>query len=326
MDVQRFVQERRDDWDRLDGLVRQAGRGLGRLGKVDLQELGSLYRQAASDLARAQAATPDAELVDYLTSLVVRAHGIIYRPEQARLMQLWAFLAREFPQLVRQEWRPILLAVLVNLIPALWCYLMATLDPQFVDAVAPPGMRERLNKGELWVYRINPIKPAATSFIMTNNISVSFTYFALGIAFGAGTFWGLVSFGIHLGVIEVVVNQTRMAREFWAFVAPHGALEIPAVYIAGGAGFILGAALLFPGDLRRKDALAVRGRVGLKLILGCVPLLVVAGVIEGFFSPLPPDVMPLSAKFTAGAGLFALFLVYILRGGAANARRMTNGQ
>lgn len=319
MDIQRFVAERRADWDRLDRLLQEAGRGLGRLDKVDLQELGSLYRQVSSDLARAQAAAADAALVEYLTSLVVRAHGVIYRPEQARLKQLWGFLAREFPQLVRQEWRPILLAFLVSIIPALWCFLMAALDPHFVDAVAPPGMRERLNKGELWVYRINPIKPAASSFIMTNNISVSFTYFALGITFGVGTFLGLLSFGVHLGIIEVVVNQTRMAREFWAFVAPHGALEIPAVYIAGGAGFILGAALLFPGDLKRKDALAARGRVGLKLILGCVPLLVIAGIIEGFFSPLPPATMPLSAKFTAGAALFALFLLYILRGGVGAA-------
>jgi uncharacterized membrane protein SpoIIM required for sporulation len=317
MDVERFVAERRNDWDRLDRLVQGSARGLGRLERVDLQDLGSLYRQASSDLARLQAAAADPALAEYLTSLVVRAHGIIYRPEQARLNHLWGFLAREFPRLVRQEWRPILLAALVNLVPALWCYGMAALDPQFVDAVAPPGMRERLNRGELWVYRINPIRPAASSFIMTNNISVSFTYFALGITFGLGTFWGLLSFGVHLGVIQAVVNQTQMAREFWAFLAPHGALELPAVYIAGGAGFILGAALLFPGDLKRADALAARGRVGLQLILGCVPLLLVAGLIEGFLSPLPPAAMPLAAKFLAGAALFALFLLYILRPGGA---------
>jgi uncharacterized membrane protein SpoIIM required for sporulation len=298
MDLERFVRERRDDWERLDRLLQQAGRGLGRLGKLDLQEMGALYRQASSDLARAQSAAADSHLVEYLTGLVVRGHGIIYRPEHARLEHLWAFLAREFPRLVRQEWRPILVAILVNIIPHLWCYVMAALDPEFVDAVAPPGMRERLNNGELWVYRINPIKPAASSWIMTNNISVGFTYFALGIT---------------------------LAREFWAFIAPHGALELPAVYIAGAAGLILGGALLFPGDLKRRDALVVRGRVAVKLILGCIPILVVAGIIEAFFSPLPPAVMPVKAKFLAGAALFALFTAYILRGGAT-APRMTNDQ
>ena len=334
MDLTQFVQERQSDWERLDLLLKQAGRALGRLGKVDLRELGALYRQASSDLARAQAAHADAELLDYLNHLVVRAHGVVYRPEQARLRSLGAFFAREFPALVRQEWRPILLALLLDVLPALWFVLMAYLDPAFVDAVSPPGMRERLDKGELWVYRINPISPLASSFIMTNNIAVTFTFFALGIAFGAGTLWGLVYNGIHFGTIAVIVNQTRMAREFWAFVVPHGVLEIPAIYIGGGAGLILGGALLFPGDLTRTDALVMRGRVAVKLVLGCVPILVIAGIIEAFFSPLPPSSMPVGTKFLVGAALFGLLLLYLFRAGVlpkgdspkAQMTQMTNVQ
>lgn len=325
MDLTQFVQDRQPDWERLDQLVRQASQALGRLGKVDLRELGALYRQASSDLARAQARQLDPELVEFLNSLVVRAHGIIYRPEQTRLKALGAFFTREFPALVRQEWRPILLALLVDVLPALWCILMANLDPGFIDAITPPGLRERLNNGELWVYRINPIKPLASSAIMTNNIAVTFTLFALGIAFGAGTLWGLVYNGIHFGLIAVLVNQTRMAREFWAFVVPHGVLEIPAIYIGGGAGFILGAALLFPGDLARKDALVVRGRVAVKLVLGCVPILIIAGIIEAFFSPLPPGTMPVGTKFLVGAALFALLLLYLLMAGRSQDQSMTNG-
>lgn len=117
-----------------------------------------------------------------------------------------------------------------------------------------------------------------------------------------------------------------MAREFWAFVVPHGALEIPAILIGGGAGFILGAALLFPGDLRRKDALVMRSRVAVKLVLGCVPVLVIAGIIEGFFSPLPPATMPPGVKFLVGTTIFTLFLLYILRAGRAQERPMTNVQ
>jgi uncharacterized membrane protein SpoIIM required for sporulation len=264
--------------------------------------------------------------VDYLNNLVVRAHGVIYRPEQTRLKALAAFFGREFPALVRQEWRPILLAVLADVLPALWCILMANLDPGFIDAVSPPGLRERLDQGDLWVYRINPIKPLASSAIMTNNIAVTFTFFALGIAFGAGTLWGLVYNGIHFGSIAVLVNQTRMAREFWAFVVPHGSLEIPAIYIGGGAGFILGAALLFPGDLTRKDALVVRGRVAVKLVLGCVPILIVAGIIEAFFSPLPPTTVPVGAKFLVGAALFSLLLVDLLLVGRTPEKKMTNAQ
>ena len=326
MDLTQFVQERKPDWERLDQLVGQGSRALGRLGKVDLRDLGALYRQASSDLARARTAGLDPELVEYLNNLVVRAHGIIYRPEQTRWKVLAGFFGCEFPALVRQEWRPILLALLVGLLPALWCILMANLDPGFIEAVIPPGLRERLERGELWVYRINPIKPLASSTIMTNNIAVTFTFFGLGIAFGVGTLWGLVYNGIHFGSLAVLVNQTRMAREFWAFVVPHGVLEIPAIFVGGGAGFILGAALLFPGDLARKDALIMRGRVAVKLALGCVPILVVAGAIEAFFSPLPPSTVPVGVKFLVGAALFALLWLYLLMAGRPGERTMTNVQ
>jgi uncharacterized membrane protein SpoIIM required for sporulation len=326
MDLTQFVQERQSDWERLDQLIKQAGQALHHMGKVDLRDLGALYRQASSDLARAQTAGVDPDIVEYLNNLVIRAHGIIYRPEQTRLKVMGAFFAREFPALVRQEWRPILLALLVGVLPALWCILMATLDPGFVEAVIPPGLRERLDKGELWVYRINPIKPLASSAIMTNNIAVTFTLFGLGIAFGAGTLWGLVYNGIHFGSLAVLVNQTHMAREFWAFVVPHGVLEIPAIFIGGGAGLILGAALLFPGDLARKDALIKRGRVAVRLVLGCVPVLVVAGAIEAFFSPLPPSTVPVGVKFLVGAALFALLSLYLLMAGRTENHSMTNIQ
>jgi uncharacterized membrane protein SpoIIM required for sporulation len=323
MDLERFIQEREANWKRLDALLQRAGRSLASLGRDDLRDLGALYRQTASDLARAQAAEADADLVEYLTGLVVRGHGVIYRREPARLSHVLAFLGRGFPQLVRQEWRPILLAVLLAVIPGIWCYTMARLDSEFLEAVTPPTLRDRLDKGELWVYRINPVQPVASSVIMTNNITVTFTLFALGMTFGLGTGMGLVSNGIHFGTIAAVVGQTRMAPEFWAFVAPHGALELPAVFIGGGAGLILGAALLFPGDLRRRDALAQRGRVAVLLIAGCVPMLVVAGIIEAFFSPSPPSVMPLGLKYLAGAALFILLLVYLLRGGSGQ-EKMTN--
>jgi uncharacterized membrane protein SpoIIM required for sporulation len=314
MDLERFIQERDADWKRLDALLQRAGRGLASLGRDELRDLGALYRQAASDLARVQAAA-EPDLAEYLTGLVVRGHGLIYRREPASLRHVWTFLSRGFPQLVRQEWRPILLATLLLLIPAVCCYVLAGLDPAFLEAVTPPGLRQRLEQGELWVYRINPIKPVASSAIMTNNIAVTFTFFALGMTFGLGTGLGLVSNGIHLGTIAAVVAETRMAPEFWAFLAPHGVLELPAIFIGGGAGLILGAALLFPGDLRRRDALAQRGRVVLLLVAGCVPLLVAAGILEAFLSPAPPQAMPLGLKFLAGAALFVLLLAYLLGAG-----------
>jgi hypothetical protein len=55
--------------------------------------------------------------------------------------------------------------------------------------------------------------------------------------------------------------------------------------------------------------------VAVKLVLGCVPILVIAGIIEAFFSPLPPSSMPVGTKFLVGAALFGLLLLYLFRAG-----------
>ena len=103
---------------------------------------------------------------------------------------------------------------------------------------------------------------------MTNNLTVSFVTFAGGIAFGLGTFFYLYVNGMMLGVIGAACHQYGMSLALWSFVAPHGSLELPAILIAGGAGFRLGYAMLFPGSLRWKDSVAQGGIEATRLVSG----------------------------------------------------------
>jgi uncharacterized membrane protein SpoIIM required for sporulation len=103
-----------------------------------------------------------------------------------------------------------------------------------------------------------------------------------------------------------------MSLQLWSFVAPHGALELPAVFIAGGAGLLLARGLLFPGELSRREALIVYGGQGVHLALGIIPLLLVAGTLEGFFSP---SYLPVAAKFACSAAAGGLLLLYLTQGG-----------
>jgi uncharacterized membrane protein SpoIIM required for sporulation len=120
--------------------------------------------------------------------------------------------------------------------------------------------------------------------------------------------------GLLIGVIGSACARAGLSLPLWSFVAPHGALELPAIFLAGGAGLILAHGVLAPGLLSRRDALAQAGALAIRLVLGVIPLLIVAGVIEGFISPTPLD--PL-LKFTIGAGLFVLLLFYLLAAGRA---------
>jgi uncharacterized membrane protein SpoIIM required for sporulation len=145
---------------------------------------------------------------------------------------------------------------------------------------------------------------------MTNNLSVTFATFATGITFGLGTFYYLFFNGMLLGVIGAACHQYSMSILLWSFVAPHGSLELPAILISGGAGFRLGYGMLFPGSLRWKESVAIAGIEATRLVSGIIPMLVVAGCLEGFFSP---SHAPIGLKFTVGGLLFTLLNLWLFR-------------
>jgi uncharacterized membrane protein SpoIIM required for sporulation len=162
----------------------------------------------------------------------------------------------------------------------------------------------------MWTHSILTVKPIASSAIMTNNLSVAFSTFALGITGGIGTIWMMVLNGLLIGVIGAETWRWGMALPFWSFVAPHGVLELPAIFISGGAGLEIARGLLFPGLLPREVSLAQAGGRAAKLLLGTLPMLVIAGIIEGFFSP---SQAPAAAKFLLAGVLFTALLTYLFQ-------------
>src|SRR6202035_4888989 len=108
--------------------------------------------------------------------------------------------------------------------------------------------------------------------------------------------------------VGAATAHAGMALQLWSFVAPHGVLELPSIFIAGGAGLEIARGLLFPGLLPRRDSLVQAGTRASQLLLGTIPLLVIAGLIEGFFSP---SAAPISMKFALSAVLLAALLSYL---------------
>jgi uncharacterized membrane protein SpoIIM required for sporulation len=144
---------------------------------------------------------------------------------------------------------------------------------------------------------------------MQNNISVTILAFAGGMTAGIFTTFLLWTNGLSIGAIATLVGKYHLAYPFWAFVLPHGALELPAIFIAGGAGLLLAKAIVFPGQYRRRDQLKLLGGKAIQLMFGVVPMLFMAGIIEGFFSPSP--VVPSSLKYLVGTVLFSLLVIYL---------------
>jgi uncharacterized membrane protein SpoIIM required for sporulation len=119
-----------------------------------------------------------------------------------------------------------------------------------------------------------------------------------------------------MGVVGVACWREGMSVPLWSFVAAHGVLELPAIFIAGGAGIGIAKGLLFPGSLPRRESLVRAGGRSVRLVLGTIPMLLVAGVVEGFVSPTD---LPYQLKFLLAGALATLLVLYLLRRPSADA-------
>jgi uncharacterized membrane protein SpoIIM required for sporulation len=284
--------------------------GLGQLSRAELQELALLYRQVAADLSVLRQDATARTYADHVNQLLARAHHIIYSRRKTSWATLFRFMRDEYPAIFQRQLPFVTASLLVSVAWGMLGAVLTSARPEFMRHFVGPGMIATMERHEMWTKSVVSVAPMASSHIMTNNLSVSFVTFAGGIAFGLGTFFYLYVNGMMLGVIGAACHQYGMSVPLWSFVAPHGALELPSILIAGGAGFRLGYAMLFPGTLRWKDSVAQGGIEATRLVSGIIPLLVIAGTLEGFFSP---SRAPVWLKFTVGGLLFTLLLVWLFR-------------
>jgi uncharacterized membrane protein SpoIIM required for sporulation len=304
-----WLKRRQPYWRRLEELLtRLRVHGFHGLNRSELRDLGLLYRQTATDLAVVRGDPVSRQQTSYLNQLLGRAHNSIYSGRKSTAAGVLRFYAHEYSPAFRRLLPYTALATFIFGLGALLGAALVMSDPDFMREVLSPQMVATIERREMWTHSILGVQPQTSSFIMTNNMSVSFMAFASGLVAGLGTVFLMFFNGLMLGVIGSACWLAGMSAKLWSFVAPHGVLELPAVFIAGGAGLRLSEALLFPGNLSRRDSLAVGGTEATRLLVGVIPMLIVAGIIEAFFSP---SGAPIPLKFAVAAALFAGLVFYL---------------
>ncbi len=310
-----FVDRRQAGWSRLEELLHRAERsGLRKLDPDEVTELGRLYRWATSDLAFATGRGYDPTLRAYLNRLTARGHAVVYgSTSEGGLERVRRFYTQTFPREVWTSRWPMLLSVALFLGPAVLAYYLIHIAPLNAYALLPAEMIHPIHQS-LHETNFEPNQaalgsPTLSAAIMTNNIRLAFLAFAGGVTLGIVTVYLLVQNGLILGGMAALYVDAGFGRDFWATIAPHGIIELTAVQIAAGAGLLLAAGILAPGRLRRRDALRRNGRRAAVLIVGVASMLVVAALIEGFFSPqkTPADVRLMVGGITAA--LMTLYFV-----------------
>jgi len=305
----RWLEKRKPHWNRLELLLgRTTSKGFQSLTRSELQELSLLYRQIAADLAALREDRASVQFTLYLNQLLARAHNTIYSAHRASPSAIVDFFRYDYPRIFRQNLNYTLAAFLIFLLAGVVGAAITYHDPDFKVKILGPGMVDTIDRHQMWTQSIVGIKPMASSSIMTNNLSVSFMAFASGITGGLGTIYMMIFNGLLIGVIGTACFYSGMSLQLWSFVAPHGVLELPAIFIAGGAGLRLAHGLLFPGFLPRRESVARAGAEAVRLLLGSIPLLFVAGIIEAFVSPTS---IAVAVKFGMAASLFTLLVTYL---------------
>lgn len=316
MQVERFYQARQADWQELARLLERGQQNMRQLSPDEVLALSRLYRAATSDLALAQRDFPNHRVTTYLNQLVARSHALIYRDEPLAFGRLRRFVVVGFPAAFRQALPFTLTATLLFLLPALLVGAVAAWQPAAGRWILPAAAQDLiplLEQRDLWTEIPIGQRPYASSFIMQNNIQVAFLAFAGGVLAGIPTVLVMLTNGLLLGGVTGLAIHYGVGFELWTFVIGHGVIELSVICIAGGSGLMLGWAILHPGWLSRRDALARASGRAVRLIIGCVPLLVLAGLIEGFISP--NEAIPWPVKWAIGlfSGL-ALFGYLLLSG------------
>jgi uncharacterized membrane protein SpoIIM required for sporulation len=314
-----FESRHQADWQTFAALLDTLERG-----KADSQQCTLFahdYRRLCQQLALAQARGYSSHLIEQLQQLAMRGHQQFYRHRSPLGAQLIGFLLGGFPRLVRAEWRCVLAASLLffgsllamgALVYAFPELIYSLVDPEQVasmermydpDASRLGRFAER-GSGDDWMM---------FGYYIMNNIGIAFQTFASGLLFGLGSLFFLLFNGLMIGAVAGHLTQIGYGATFWSFVVGHGAFELTAIALAGGAGLKLGWALLAPGRLSRGEALRLAAARSVRLIGGVIVFLLMAAFIEAYWSSM--TLASPTLKYLVGGGLWLLVLAYLLLAG-----------
>ncbi|HYM61808.1 MAG TPA: stage II sporulation protein M [Thermoanaerobaculia bacterium] len=322
MDIEHFVTTRSAVWARLEELLGKAEISPDRrpLPLPEVQELVQLYRRACSDLNLARSYTANPEILDRLNQLTGRAYRFVYRAGHET--SVWASFVRlvgtEIPSAFRRQQLYVAIAAAAFLLGTLFGAIAIIVDPANGPRLVPREFfterpRERVAKIERNEERIDSVEKAALfgASLYTHNIQVSFLAFSLGALTILGGIWLLFYNGVIFGAIMTLYVLDGVPMFFFAWVGPHGALELPSIIFGGAAGFLAGRALLMPGNLTRGASLRRVLPSVWRMMTGTMLTLVLAGIIEGSFSQFSQKTLPYPLKIGVAILLFTALMVYL---------------
>lgn len=285
MNIKQFVKQHRDSWKQLEGYITTLHKGKRHITGKDIDQFHQLYQKSAHHLSYCQTYFPDEDVTNYLNGLVGKSHNLLYKDQVSSMKQIRYFFSTKFIGLLLEQWKFILIAMLLFMFGGVASFISVLNDPLHLYGVLPADVAQSVNPDQLGANHDSIDGALMSTEIMTNNIQVAFLAFASGITFGILTVYLMVYNGIMIGALAALFWHYDKTYEFWAYIVPHGVIELTAIFIAGGAGLLMGYKLFVPGKYSRAYQLKQQAKRSVQLLLGTIPLFIIAGIIEGFITP-----------------------------------------
>ena len=299
-------------WQQIDAALEKPARG------DNASLLTEHYLSLCQQLAIAKERMYDGALIERLNNRALGLYRELYRYRAETRLNFYAFFRRDFPRAIYRHRFYILIALLVMILPGLVAGTWSYLDEEAIYSVLDSSQVRHMER----IYdpesnKIGREREADTDlfmfgFYIKNNISVAFRCFAGGLLLGIGTLLVLFFNGMFMGSIAGHLTRLDFVDTFYPFVIGHGSFELTAIVFSGAAGLRLGYAIISPGQCSRLDSLRQAGREVVPMLYGIVLMLTIAAFLEAFWSS--SSSLPISVKYSVGAILWSLVLLYSFSG------------
>jgi uncharacterized membrane protein SpoIIM required for sporulation len=311
LNIQHFMKQHRSTWSQLEQILPLFAQSPRKIPAQQIDLLTQLYKKTSNHLAHMRTNHPEDEVTHYLNQLVSQAHHAVFQEQYKSKHQLGHFFKIYFPILLLDRQRFILFAFVLFLIGALSGFIAIIIDPSHLYTVIPKSIAGQIDPNKIGPGGVDIPNASISAAIMTNNIKVAVLAFVGGITFGIATAYFMVFNGLLIGALAAVYWQAGKSYEFWAYILPHGVIELMAIFIAGGAGLYLGYRMFVPGQHPWRLQLIRTAKESVQLLMGTIPLFVIAGTIEGFITP---SSLSLATKYAVAGGTLVLLAVYYMYG------------
>lgn len=293
---------------------------------TDPDEMAQQFTELVNDLGYSKTFYPHSKVTLYLNGLASKIYLGIYKNKREESSRIWRFWKTELPLTVRKHHRELLYSFLLFTVFAIMAAFSTVEDQSFVRGVLGNDYvemtEENISRGDPFGVYKHKDKLEMFLTIALNNVKVSFMVFVGGFLLSIGTVWMLFENGMMLGSFQAFFFLKDMGWQSVLVVWVHGTLEISAIIIAGGAGLIIGNSILFPGTHKRLQSLKQGAKDGLKLMIGLVPVFIVAAFLEGFITRY--STMPKGISISILVSSFSFIVWYFIIYPVKVSRRVKN--